>query len=72
VIFGFGISGFYKHAAELFEDFWVVNHLRGGIYDRSQSPAGGRELLSGVFGVFVSQGAPSSFAEWLRFYVAEI
>jgi hypothetical protein len=69
---GLGISGFYKHAAELPEGFWVVNHLSGAIYDGSQRPTGGRQLLSGVLGVFMPEGAPGSFAEWLGFDVAEI
>jgi hypothetical protein len=72
VIFGFGISGFYKHAAEFSESFGIVNHLSGAIYDGSQCPTGRTQLLSGVLGVFMPESAPSSFAEWLRFNVAEI
>jgi len=71
-VLGFGISGFYKHATELPEGFGVVNHLSGAIYDGSQCPTGRRQLLSGVLGVFMPESAPGSFAEGLRFYVAEI
>jgi len=71
-VLSLGISGFYEHAAELSEGFGVVNHLSGAIYDGRQCPTGGRQLLSGVLGVFMPQSASSSFAEWLGFNVAEI
>ena len=72
MIFGFGVGGFHEHAAEFSESFGIVNHLSGAIYDGGQCPTGRRQLLSGVLGVFMPESAPGSFAEGLRFYVAEI
>jgi hypothetical protein len=71
-IFGFGIGGFYEHAAELLESFWLFKHLGGILYDGGEGARSIGLPLKFVLGIFVAQCASDSFAEWFGLKMAEI
>lgn len=67
-----GERGFYEHAAELSEGFWVVNHFGGSLNDVGKGALGVGGYLFGILGVFVALSPFSPCAEVFRLHVAEV